>query len=395
MTPQFSGGNQITLLQSGQGFFPALIAAIDGASREVHLETYIFTDDVIGRLVAAALCRAVRRGVAVRLLVDGFGSAGFAAGLGADLVRAGVALLVYRPDVPFFTAAHWRRSHLRRLHRKLAVIDGSTGFVGGINIVDDWDDLHHRGQTPPRFDYAVRVSGPLVEQMHGAVHRLWTLVAWSTLGHRKLRLSRAGARLDKVAPAGTMQAALVIRDNLRHRSDIEDAYLEAIAQAKQEILIANAYFLPGRRFMRALIEAAQRGVRVTLLLQGKVEYWLQHQATQFLYARLIEAGIVIHEYRRSFLHAKVAVVDGHWATVGSSNIDPFSLLLAREANVIIDDGAFALALEASLEAAIQSGAVAISAGGPHRWWHQFQGRLAYLLVRLATSLSRPDGGGDY
>ena len=136
------------------------------------------------------------------------------------------------------------------------------------------------------------------------------------------------------------RGALIIRDNFRHRHDIEDAYLHAIASASSEIIISNAYFLPGINFRRALSDAAKRGLRVVLLLQGKIEYHLQHYATKALYGSLLDAGIEIYEYHKSYLHAKVAVIDQHWSTVGSSNIDPFSLLLAREANIVIDDEAF-------------------------------------------------------
>ena len=142
----------------------------------------------------------------------------------------------------------------------------------------------------------------------------------------------------------------MIRDNLRYRRDIERAYLAAIRTAKREILIANAYFFPGVRFRRALIAAAQRGVRVTLLLQARVEYLLLHYASRALYGQLLAAGIEIQEYHRSFLHAKVAVVDDHWATVGSSNIDPYSLLMAREANVFVRDPHFADQLRVELAA---------------------------------------------
>jgi len=166
-----------------------------------------------------------------------------------------------------------------------------------------------------------------------------------------------------------------VRDNIRHRRDIEQAYLEAIGRARTEILIANAYFLPGLAFRRALFNAAARGVRVTLFLQGKVEYLLQHYATRALYGSLLDAGVEIYEYHKSFMHAKVAVIDRHWATVGSSNIDPFSLLLAREANVVIEDQAFAWDLRSDVMTAIADGAVQIRR---ERWQDQPR------TTRLAT-----------
>jgi cardiolipin synthase len=258
-----------------------------------------------------------------------------------------VNLLIYRPDIAPFNL---RRSRLRRLHRKLVIVDANTALVGGINIIDD---MHTPGQTPPRVDYAVRVCGPIVDEIHAAVTRLWVIVSWTQLRRRWRAWT---LRCAPNAPAGTQRAAFVIRDNLGHRRDIEDAYLEAIAAAREEIIIAMAYFLPGVRFRHALAQAVARGVRVILLLQGRVEYFFLHHASRALYGSLLDAGIQIQEYHKSFLHAKVAVIDGYWATVGSSNIDPFSLLMAREANVVVEDRAFALELRASLMRLIEFGA---------------------------------------
>lgn len=340
------GGNRLTLLESGREYFPALEAACDAAEREIHLETYIFEDDPTGRRIGAALARAARRGVATHVLIDGFGTRKLSKTLVAEFEAAGVKLLIYRPDV-----TPWRaRQRLRRMHRKIAVIDARIAFVGGINVIDDMTTPRH---TPPRFDYAVRVEGPLLEQIHPAVRRLWTIAQLSQLS---AVWPEASAVEADVSPRGNQRAAIVLRDNLWHRNDIEDAYLEAIRNAKSEILIANSYFFPGRPFRRALSDAAQRGVRVVLLLQGRVEYRLLHYASRALYGALLEAGVEIQEYHKSFLHAKVAVMDREWATVGSSNIDPFSLLLAREGNVVVQDEAFARELRESLERAMREGA---------------------------------------
>jgi cardiolipin synthase len=149
------------------------------------------------------------------------------------------------------------------------------------------------------------------------------------------------------------KAALLLRDNVRNRASIERAYLRAIGRARGEILIANAYFVPGGRMRRALVNAARRGVQVTLLLQGRYEYFMQYYAARPVFGALLRAGVHIIEYEPSFLHAKVAVVDGHWATVGSSNLDPLSLLLAREANVVVEDTAFAARLRGRLLHAVQ------------------------------------------
>ncbi len=372
-------GNRVTLLVSGVEYFPALEAELDAARHEIHLETYIFENDVAGRAIGAALARAARRGVETNVMVDGFGSSDLDAEFIAELRGSGVNFLVFRPDnSPWI----FRRARLRRLHRKIAVIDARVAFVGGINIIDDMDTPGH---TPPRFDYAVRVEGPLVARVHAAAKRLWALVTATQFRAGWRRLREMG---PFSAPRGGQRAAFLVRDNIRHRSDIEQAYLSAIEGARSEIIMANAYFFPGIHFRRALTDAAARGVRVVLLLQGRVEYVLLHYASRALYGAFLDGGIEIHEYHKSFLHAKVAVVDGYWATVGSSNIDPFSLLLAREANIVIEDQTFAGQLRESLVTAMAEGSRKLET----TYWQRqpFPVRvmtwLSYGLARLLTGL---------
>jgi len=383
--PEYVGGNRLTLLRNGEQYFPALAAALDAARSEIFLETYIYADDETGSLISDALARAAARGVATRLLVDGFGARDFAPRFRSSLESAGVELLVFRPQVSAWPP--WKqRSRLRRMHRKLACVDGAIGFIGGINIIDDFDTPE---PSPPQFDYAVRIEGPLAAQLRAAAARLWARVSWATLGRRwrerGVRATRAARQAPAAgAPIGTQRAALVQRDSLRHRRDIERAYLEQIAAARSELLIANAYFFPTRRFRRALLDAARRGVAVTLLLQGKADHPVQHYASRAMYRQFLAAGMRIYEYYSSLLHAKVAVFDGRVATVGSSNIDPFSLLLAREANVLVDDAGFASELRASLHDAIENRARAV----PPNYWARLsldlrvRVWLAYRFARL-------------
>ncbi len=361
--------NLITLLHNGEAYFPALVAALDQARQEIYLETYIFENDLTGHLITEALRRAALRGVQTHLLIDGFGSKGLPKDMIAYLKAAGVMVLKFRPKISPWTL---RRRRLRRLHRKIAVVDQQIAFVGGINILDDAP-----GQTSPRYDYAVRVEGPLVGEIYDSARRLWSRLAW------KRRLRSAWVRRDLRRPpapasAGSMRAAFLVRNNFRHRRDIEEAYLQAIGRARTEIILASAYFLPGLNFRHALMAAARRGVRVILLLQGKMEYRLLHYATHALYGSFLDAGIEIYEYHQSLLHAKVAAIDGHWATVGSSNLDPYSLLLALEANIVVDDEGFTALLKQSLEMAITTGARQIS---ENAWKTQ------PLMLRLASWLS--------
>ncbi len=376
---QYVGGNRLTLLKNGEQYFPALLGEIEAARREVFLESYLYADDQTASRVTDALVRAAARGVAVHVLVDGFGARDFSPRWRSALHGAGARLLVFRPEMRLLRL---RRGRLRRMHRKIAAIDARVAFVGGINVIDDYD---FPGDTTPRYDFAVRVEGPLAAEVRNAAARLWRQVSWANARRRPPPLKL----LEYESKSEPQRAALVLRDSLRRRSDIEDAYLAEIARARVEIVIACAYFFPGRRFLRALAQAARRKVRVRLLLQGRVEYPLQHYASRALYGRLLDAGIEIHEYMASFLHAKVAVFDRRVVCVGSSNIDPFSLLLAREANVFVDDTAFAIELHRSLEEAMRLGARALP---PREWrrqplWERALTWAGYTIARALISLS--------
>jgi cardiolipin synthase len=368
---KINSGNRIILLQNGDAYFPALEKALDRAVDDIYLETYIFKNDRTGRRIGEALRRAAMRGVLTHLLIDGFGSNGLSKTMIDYLKEAGVMVLTFRPKISPWTL---RRRRLRRLHRKIVVIDQSLAFVGGMNIMDDVD---MPGQVSPRYDYAVSVEGPLVKTIYSSTRRLWLRVVWL----RRLRFywhRDKKCQAPSLESAGNMKSTFLVRDNFRHRHDIEKAYLQAINQAQSEIILANAYFLPGRNFRHALLRAARRGVRVVLLLQGKIEYRLAHYASRALFGTFLDAGIEIYEYHQSILHAKVAVIDNHWATVGSSNLDPFSLLLALEANIVVDDQSFATALKDSLEQAIKAGARRVL---EDTW------RLQPLMLRLVCWLS--------
>lgn len=375
----FVSGNRIRLLRNGAEYFPALEAAITNATKEVYLQTYIYQADATGMLIGNALKQAARRGVQVHVLLDGFGCKDLPKTYVRELERAGVQVMFYRPKISPWT---FKKNRLRRLHRKVAVIDGAIGFVGGINIIDDYDipKSHTPFNVPPRVDYAVRLEGALLPAITASVHKLW---------RHHARLHLLSASMDSAKPVRQqkikdgIKAAFVLRDNLLHRRDIEDAYLDAIAQAKSEIIIANAYFVPGKRFRQALLDAAQREVAVKLLLQGRMEYFLMFAAHAF-YSEFLRHGIEIYEYRKSFMHSKVAVIDYEWATVGSSNIDPFSLLLAREANVIVRDAAFANELRADILASTQEGAHRIveDKWGQGNMVKRMASWVAYGLVRF-------------
>jgi len=399
-------GHQVQLLQGGRALFPALEQAIDAAVREVRFETYIFNVEASGAQVAAALERAALRGVAVHLVMDGVGTPGLPPEWVSRFKAAGVEWRIFSPlgRLGVLLPISWRR-----LHRKLCVVDGVVAFCGGINVLDDFYDPATGILDAPRFDFAVRVTGPLVQAVYEAMAQFWWRLQAARSARQRdfsaswralqvvLALTLEGRpdvhqntlKPDSGVPKHSTHAGLVLRDNLRNRSRIERSYRKAIGEARHEIIIANAYFVPGRKLRRALIHAAQRGVHVRLLLQGRYEYFMQYHAARPVYGALLAAGVEIYEYSVSFLHAKVAVIDARWATVGSSNLDPLSLLLAREANVVVDDVAFAQDLRHRLEHAMTQECVRVDpqlyANRP--WRQRFLERLALGVMRVLLFLT--------
>jgi cardiolipin synthase len=339
--------NHVDLLESGVEFFPALLADIDAAQHEVHFETYIFAADDTGAAVEAALINAAQRGVKVRIVIDWFGTGNTQCKrLAAAFAQAGAHCRIFN---------RWFRKGVTRTHRKIAVIDRQIAYLGGINVNDDYlCDYDPEKRLPaPRWDFAVRVTGPLTADIHREAQ-----AQWARVGHmgllRRIDLFREMKHTGPVAGNGPMQAGLVVRDNLRNRRMIQRAYLQAIGRARHSILMANPYFAPGRKFREALGRAAERGVKVTLLI-GVGEFKLQDMVAHSFYPKLLGCGVNVVEYRKTQLHAKVAVIDDDWATVGSSNCDGLSLFLNQEANVVVRDAAFARSMRDHIEAGIADG----------------------------------------
>lgn len=372
----FLPNNQITLLRGGQQYFPALVGAVENASQTVYLQTYIYELDKAGIAIGNALKQAAQRGIAVNILLDGFGCKDMPKTYLKELENAGMQVMFYRPKISPWTL---KKNRLRRMHRKIAVIDNKIAFVGGINIIDDYNVPDN---TPPRIDYAVRIEGALLPSIASSVHKLWRRISLSHLQAANVNKKINSNKVETAAAKG-INAAFVLRDNLINRRNIENAYLSAINAAKSEIIIANAYFVPGRRFRQALLNAVKRGVKIELLLQGRMEYFLMF-ATHAFYGLFLKNGIEIYEYRKSFMHCKVAVIDGFWATVGSSNIDPFSMLLAREANIVVQDKAFASELRSEIFNSIREGAHQVSA---QEWLqgHLFKRAITWLVYSMVRA----------
>ena len=332
MKPRWIAGNDIRLMENGEQFFPRVFACIANARREVVLETFILFEDQVGLLLHEALVAAARRGVQVDVTVDGFGSPDLSDAFIDSLADAGVRVHVFDPGKRLLG---WRWNMLRRMHRKIVVIDGEVAFVGGINFSAD-----HLADFGPeaKQDYAVEIRGPLVAEIQRFTHAaLAQGQRYQRVRHWWRRRRSLRAHPEDLPRAGSATAAFVVRDNREHRNDIEHHYRLAIRAARKRLVIANAYFFPGWRFIRDLRRAARRGVDVRLLLQGEPDMPVVKVAARMLYHRLLGAGVRIYEYCDRPLHGKIALMDDEWATVGSSNLDPLSLGLNLEANVVIRD----------------------------------------------------------
>ena len=370
----YSHNNRLSLLHRGDEFFPALVLAIDSAHSEIYLETYIFSLDVTGHHIKAALIRAAARGVNVHVLVDWLGTGEMATlELRKDLEAAGIRFACFNP---------WFRRGLSRLHRKIVVIDRRLAFLGGLNINDDLvsDDTLHVPLPAPRWDFAISISGPLVDTLHVEVASLWARQQQQGLRRRLQNLRQQYAtRLKPLQEVA--QAALVIRDNLRNRHAIQRAFLQALGQAHHEAWLVTPYFAPGRKLRKALMHAAERGVSVTLLI-GVGQFRLQDAVAQSFYPRLLSVGVRIIEYRKTQLHAKVAVIDTLWSTVGSSNFDGLSLFVNHEANIIVRDEEFTRILRDAIIQGVHEGVpVILGEVKKYSWARRVFNRFAYLIYK--------------
>ncbi len=376
MKSSWQSGNRIKLLENGDQFYPAVFAAIDKAQSRVFLETFIWFDDSVGRKLHAVILRAAQRGVHIEVLLDGYGSPDLDDDFVGELTAAGVAFRYYDPRPPLFGM---RTNVFRRMHRKIVVVDEQVAFVGGINY-----SAEHMSDYGPeaKQDYAVQVEGPVVQDIlqfvvenlpgKAAVRRWW----------------KRRHRPEENTKPGEAQALFVWRDNEEHRDDIERHYLKMLANARREVIIANAYFFPGYRLLHAMRNAARRGVRVKLIVQGEPDMPIVTVGARLLYNYLVKGGVEIYEYRRRPLHGKVALMDDHWVTVGSSNLDPLSLSLNLEANLIIHDREFNQTLRDNLSAIIAEDCVRVDETMvPKRtWWNLGKSVLVFHFLRHFPAL---------
>ncbi|BBI42860.1 hypothetical protein ALP64_205116 [Pseudomonas syringae pv. actinidiae] len=310
-------GNSVELLINGEDFFTRVFECIRAARKEVLIETFIIFEDRIGEGLQQALLQAAANGANVVVTVDDYGTSDLSSTFVRTMIDAGIQIQLFDPRPRFMGM---RTNLFRRLHRKVVVIDGELGFIGGINY--SVDHMTDTGLTAKQ-DYAVLVRGPIVGRIHQSAMNMLSKAVRAKLTPTPLKLDRAG----------DAQMLLAERDNGEHTTDIEEQYLEAIRGATQRITLANAYFFPSYRFLRELRNASRRGVKVTLILQGQPDMPFVRVCSRLTYTYLLRDGVVIHEYKQRALHGKVALIDQDWSTVGSSNLDPLSLALTGSQSI--------------------------------------------------------------
>jgi len=335
----FVGGNEVVLHRDGAEAYPAMLAAIGEAREQVLLEMYWFDSDRAGRRFADALAAAAARGVEVAVLYDAVGSFGADRAMFDDLRRAGAHVLEFGPVAP------WRRRFrlerlTRRDHRKILVVDGEVGFTGGCNLANAWLAVDDGGSG--WRDDMVSVRGPAVRGLVRSVLGTWRQVGGPPLA--RLRSSEpspgpvtGGMRVRVLAEASFLQA----------RREISRAYLRELEGARERAWIRNAYFVPDRAVRRALGRAAARGVDVRVLMPGESDVEIVRHASRATWGYLLRGGVRLFEWQPGILHAKSAVIDGRWSTIGTFNLDYLSLRSNLELNVSVDDEAFGATMEAS------------------------------------------------
>lgn len=370
---ELSAGNAIELLHCGAEFFPALIKSIDEAATEIYLETYIFATDDAGLAVLDSLTSAAARGVTVNLITDWVGTGRAGCGLLSEALR--------HTTVNYRVFNKWFHRGVARTHRKICVVDKKLAFVGGININHDLYSAEGPESLPsPRWDFSVKVRGPIVDVMHREAVGQWLRTGPLPLLDRLQLFTELPSSTSAPVHSDSL-AGFFTSDNLHNRFTIQSEYLRAINGSSHCVLLANPYFAPGRTFRDALSSAADRGVRVMLLL-GVGQFPIQDWVARSYYRKLLKSGVRLFEYRRSQLHAKVAVIDDQWATVGSSNCDGLSVFVNHEANLVVHDRALAINLGSQIRRGMLD-AIEIEAKDFVRtpWFKRLWYGLSFLVYR--------------
>lgn len=317
----YHSSNNLKLLEGAENFFPVLQDCIKQAKKEIHFQTYIFADDSTGKSISESLIKAAKRGVKVFLILDAYGSNFLSKEFVTNLIDNGISLKWFSPTI-FKKKANFGR----RLHHKVVVIDKKIAIVGGINIADRYKGTKN---NPPWLDYSVLIKGPVVKEIYNRCIELW---------NRKIILKKRKRKKHYHKEIIYPLIKVNINDYLQgHKREITLSYKRAFRNAKNKIIILSAYFIPGITVRRLLKEARTRGVEVIVLSSVSSDIKFVQFASKYLYSWILKHNIKIYEWKPSVLHAKVAIVDDYWVTIGSYNLNYLSEYISVELNVEILD----------------------------------------------------------
>jgi cardiolipin synthase len=375
---EYIGGNDVKLVKSGNDYFNTLEDIINQAQESIHFQTYIFDEDATGRQVAAQLLKAAKRGVKVYLLVDAYASGKLSVKFTNELNKYGI-------EIRRFSPLHfWKLESGRRLHHKIVVIDKKYALIGGINIANKYKGVNEKAW----LDYAVLLQGNIVWDAYLLCYQLW---------NKKLYKPRIRKTNDVIPHQADVKARLSQHDFFRRKLNISKSYKTAFRNAVSEIYLVSSYFIPGRKMLREILKAADRGVKIKLILGKQSDVPIAQKATYFLYHKLLKHGIEIYEYKPSIVHAKVMMVDGKWSTVGSYNLNFISEYNSIELNVNIADNNFAMLLKHELDLLIENDCEKVhkesyfsSQNIITRIRHQINYTIVRVLFRILFLLTKKD-----
>jgi len=314
----------ITLVHSGEDYFSRLEKIILESKFEIHIQTYIFDTDSTGQRIISALKVAASRNVKIFILLDGFGSLSFPTEISNELSKIGIEFRIFSP---FFSANSLYIG--RRLHHKIVVADAKKVLIGGINIAEKY---HGTLNIAPWLDYAVEINDNKIAK---------SLQELCTDLYLKKRFIRRKEIKSVFGTSGGMMVKVLQNDWLKRKNEVFKAYINKISTAKNEIVIVSSYFLPGKKLINTLKNAAQNKVTIKLILSGVSDVPMARRASCHLYSKLLRSNIELYEWKKSVLHGKTAVIDKNWTTIGSFNLNNLSSFASIEMNVAIDSEEFA------------------------------------------------------
>ena len=375
---EYINGNDVRLIKSGKDYFDTLEEIINQAQETIHFHTYIFDEDATGRLVAAQLLKAAKRGVKVYLLVDAYASGKLSEKFTDELNKYGI-------EIRRFSPLHfWKLESGRRLHHKITVVDKKYALIGGINIANKYKGVSEKEW----LDYAVLLQGNIVWDAYLLCFQLW---------NKKIYKPRIKKTADVISHPSNVKAELSQHDFFRRKMNISKSYTNAFKNAQDEIMMVTSYFLPGRKMLKTILNTADRGVKIILILGQQSDVPIAQKASYFLYRKLLEHGVEIYEYKPSVVHAKVMTVDEEWSTVGSYNLNFISEYNSIELNVNVSDRKFAKKIKQELISLIENDCDKINKESYlasqtilTRIRHQINYSIVRILFRILFLLTKKD-----